>query len=99
MHQTAAEFLKEKIGGIGVTQNVVENARLYDGTPPVEWELLGMRQNQHCRFRYYRDRQGANWYTVQRLKRDHMRIALYEKEGLAYAKKEYTGPRRARRKA
>lgn len=82
-----------------MNREVIEQARPYDGTPPEEWELLGMRQNPHCRFRYYRDKNGNISYTIQRMKRDNMRIALHEEEGITYAKKVYMGPRRSCRRA
>lgn len=77
----------------------VEQAKEYSGIPPEEWALIGMRENVHCRFRYYRDGNGNIWYTVQRMKRNYMGIATHEEEGMTYARKVYLGPRRTRRKA
>lgn len=78
-------------------RKVVETARHFEGPVPEEWTLLGMKENNICRFRYYRDAAGQYWYTAQRMKRNYMQLTVREENGRTYAKNVYTGPRRKRR--
>lgn len=79
-------------------KEIADKARPYDGTVPEDWVFLGMKQNQACRFRYYKDAAGQYWYTIQRIRRDYMQMAVREEDGMTYARNVYTGPRRKRRR-
>lgn len=79
-------------------KEVIQKARIFEGTVPTDWELVGISENHVCRFRYYRDTAEQYWYTVQRMKRSYMQMAVREEEGLTYARNVYTGPRRKRRR-
>lgn len=79
-------------------KEVVQKAEHFEGVVPAEWELIGMSENNACRFRYYKDAAGRYWYTVQRMKRNYMKLSVREEDGLTYARNVYTGPKRKRRR-